>query len=220
MTETRFRTDAQVKAAVVSELEWTPSVDSTHIGVAVEGGAVALSGEVDTYAEKVLAETAALSIVGVTVVADELTVRTPWGPPTDEAIAAEVARALDRAVDVPEGIQAVVVDHHVTLSGTVTWRYQREAAERVVRYLKGVQGLSNLVSVRPALTPGDLSAAITAAFVRSAQIESQHIHVTAVGGSVTLDGTVASWSESRRADTVAWSAPGVTGVLNRLVIRE
>jgi osmotically-inducible protein OsmY len=52
MTQTQQRSDAQLKDAVVDELEWTPSVNSTHIGVAVDHGAVTLSGEVDSYPAK------------------------------------------------------------------------------------------------------------------------------------------------------------------------
>ncbi|MCY7340807.1 MAG: hypothetical protein LH603_02820 [Pseudonocardia sp.] len=34
---------------MVEELGWTPSVDGTHVGVAVNDSAVALSGEVASY---------------------------------------------------------------------------------------------------------------------------------------------------------------------------
>lgn len=54
-TPTSSRSDANRKAAVVDELGWTPAADSTHIGVAVDGGAVTLSGEVATYPDKMLA---------------------------------------------------------------------------------------------------------------------------------------------------------------------
>ncbi len=43
MTRTLRRSDFDIKSAVVDELEWTPSVDGTHVGVAVDDGAVTLS---------------------------------------------------------------------------------------------------------------------------------------------------------------------------------
>src|SRR5699024_11062562 len=44
--------DLDVQALVSAELEWTPDVDCTGIEVTVEHGAVVLSGEVDSYAER------------------------------------------------------------------------------------------------------------------------------------------------------------------------
>ena len=55
-------TESELQAAVTAELEWTPSVRSTHIGVAVHGGAVTLTGEVESYPEMRLAERAALRV--------------------------------------------------------------------------------------------------------------------------------------------------------------
>ncbi|MEO8888459.1 MAG: BON domain-containing protein [Jatrophihabitantaceae bacterium] len=39
-------------------------------------------------------------------------------------------------------------------------------------------------------------------------------------GDVTLDGSVRSWAEGRQAEHTAWSAPGITGVTNRLRIKS
>jgi osmotically-inducible protein OsmY len=219
MTQTLQKTDAQLKEAVGHELTWTPSIDGAHIGVAVEGGAVALSGEVDSYPEKLTAEKAVLRVHGVTAVANDITVRTSWGPRHDADVAREAGDALGRAVNVPDEVKAVVKDGHITLSGPVVWQYQREAADRAVRYLKGVKGIFNDVQIRPKVSPVDLKTAITAALVRSAQLESKRIVITAEGGNVTLDGTVASWTERLQADAAAWSAPGVTAVSNRLTVR-
>ena len=219
MTPTQQRTDAELKDAVADELGWTPSVNSTHIGVAVDHGAVTLSGEVDTYPERFLAERAALRVHGVTAVAEEVTVRNPRGAANDADIAREASEALERAVDVPpDSVKAVVHDHFITLSGSVTWYYQREAAERAVRYLKGVTGVHNTVKIKPAVSASGLKSAISAALVRNAQLEGKHITVTADAGVVTLEGTVHSGSERRQANTTAWSAPGVTNVMNHLRI--
>jgi osmotically-inducible protein OsmY len=44
----------------------------------------------------------------------------------------------------------------VTLKGDVEWQYQRQDAERVVRRFAGVKGVTNLIIVRPRVTPTDL----------------------------------------------------------------
>jgi osmotically-inducible protein OsmY len=219
MTQTPARTDAQLQAAVTDELEWTPSVNSARIGVAVDHGTVTLSGEVETYPQRLLAEKAALRVRGVTAVAEEVTVQNSWAERTDTDVAREATEALERAVEVPSGsVKAVVRDHHITLSGEVPWHFQREAAERAVRYTRGVFGVSNTIGIRPTVPAAGLESAITAALVRNAQLEGKDIMVMTDAGHVTLQGTVHSWSERHQADTAAWSAPGVTAVTNHLQI--
>ncbi|MBN9096674.1 MAG: BON domain-containing protein [Pseudonocardia sp.] len=218
MTSTPSGPDADLKSAVVQELEWTPGVDSTHIGVSVDGGAVTLSGEVATYPEKLLAANAVQRVHGVTAIAQEITVRVTGGT-NDSDIAREAGEALRRAVDVPESVQASVHDHVVTLSGVVDSRHQWVAAERTVHRTRGVTGVLNLVRIRPVAMASGVEAAITAAFVRHARIDSRDVTVTtAAGGLVTLEGTVRSWAESQDAEEACWAAAGVTEVSNRLLI--
>jgi osmotically-inducible protein OsmY len=219
MTQTSRRPDAELKAAVVEELRATPSVNSTHVGVAVTDGAVTLSGEVDSYPEKSLAEKAAQRVRGVTAIAEEITVRSTWGALNDTDIAREASEALQRAVDVPDTVKATVHDHVLTLSGDAAWQYQRAGAARAVRYLKGVRNVLNAVTIRPTAAVADIKTAIGAALLRNARIENEHITVTTgTAGAVTLEGTVHSWAERRQAEHAAWSAPGVTEVTNHLRI--
>lgn len=220
MTRTSKKPDADIKTAVVDELCWTPGVDSTHIGVAVDDSAVTLSGEVASYSEKLLAAKAVQRVHGVTAIAQEITVRVNGGV-NDSDVAREAGQALDRAVDVPESVKAAVTQHLVTLSGVVSWHYQREAAERAVRHSNGVTGVLNLVKIRPAAMAADVKAAITSALVRNARLESKHITVTTdVDGTATIEGTVRSWSERRQAEQACWAAPGVMDVVNHLRIQS
>lgn len=219
MIQTQQSKDDDLKDAVVDELAWTPSVNSTHIGVTVDHGAVTLSGEVDTFPERLAAEKAVLRVHGVTTVAEEVTVHNRWTEATDTDIAREATEALERAVDVPmDSVQAVVHDRFITLSGPVMWQYQREAAERAVRYLKGVTGVVNDITIRPSARAVGLRDALSAAFVRNAQLEVKNITILTQGGAVTLEGSVHSPAERRSADIAAWSAPGVTGVVNHLQV--
>ena len=55
MRETLSTKDHDIKAALVDELEWTPTVKADQIGVAVHNGAVTLSGQVETYPQKAAA---------------------------------------------------------------------------------------------------------------------------------------------------------------------
>lgn len=217
MTQTLRRSDADLKAAVVAELGWTGGVDSAHVGVAVTDGAVTLSGEVASYPEKLLACKAAQRVLGVTAIAQGITVRSARGPVNDTDLAREAGEALDRAVDVPGSVKVAVHGNVVTLSGAVDRQFQREAAERAVRYVKGVTGIFNLLTIRPVAMVAGAKAAITAAFVRNARLDSRHLTVTIDGGGrATLEGTVRSWAESRQAEHACWAAPGVVDVINDL----
>lgn len=135
--------DVELKSAILAELSWVPSVSSTHIGVAVSEGAVTLSGEVDSFPEQLLAEKAVARAHGVRAIAEEMTVRSDRGAANDTDIAREAGEAVHRAVDVPETVRVAVRSHAVTLSGTVAWQHEREAASRAVRYVRGVTAVLN-----------------------------------------------------------------------------
>ncbi|MGA7323525.1 MAG: BON domain-containing protein [Rhodomicrobium sp.] len=50
------------------------------------------------------------------------------------------------------------------------------------------------------------------------RIDANRITVEAEGNKVVLKGTVRSWVEREEAERVAWSAPGVTAVEDRIVV--
>jgi osmotically-inducible protein OsmY len=106
----------------------------------------------------------------------------------------------------------------VTLEGQVEWQYQRDSAERAVRNLIGVKGVSNLIKVTPKVTPTDLKQRIEQALKRISEEDAKRITVEVEGGKVTLRGTVRSWAERQEAERTVWSAPGITSVANRITI--
>lgn len=221
MTQTMTVTDTNLKALVADELRWTPAVDATKIGVAVNGGAVTLSGTVPSYPEKVLAGKAALRVRGVSALAQELTVHSEWARTDDADIAGEVVDALRRSVDVPSSVQATVAQHAVTLTGEVEWHFQRVAATHAVRSLRGVTGVVDAMTIRPRVHAGDVRHEITQALARNAALEGSHISVVVVSeGTVRLDGTVRFWAERHQAEHAAWAAAGVHSVINHLRIER
>ena len=58
-TATLTDKDLRVRDAVMQQLEWDPAVVANGIGVTARGGAVTLTGSIDTYAGKLAAERAA-----------------------------------------------------------------------------------------------------------------------------------------------------------------
>jgi osmotically-inducible protein OsmY len=219
-TTTATRTDPQIQMDVLAELKWEPRLNPNEVGVIVKDGVVTLTGWVDSYTKRWAAEDAAHRVRGVKAVANDIEVRlSATGERTDMDIAQEAVRALEWDAFVPvEKLDVTVSKGWVTLKGDVEWQYQKNDAERVVRRLQGVKGVSNLIVVKPRATPEDLKKKIEQALVRSAEVDAKNITVEVDGSKVILKGTVRSWAEKQEAERQAWAAPGVTSVDNRITI--
>lgn len=216
-----MKTDKQLQTDVVEQLQWEPGIHEAEIATAVKSGVVTLSGHVDSFAEKYAAIRATERLHGVAAVVDELQVKLPSEHRrTDNDIAHAAVSVLRWDITVPDDrIRMTVRDGWIILEGEVPWQYQKTSAERAIRNLIGVQGVTNLIAVKaPHANVFDVSAKIKNALRRTAELDADTITVEARDGSVTLKGTVHSYAERRDAERAAWSAPGVSHVDDRIAV--
>lgn len=217
MSTTATLVEQDLRETVIRQLAWDPEVDATMIGVSAKDGVVTLSGFVGTYAASLAAERAARRVYGVKAVANELEVKLARER-IDPDIARDALHALQSRINVPRGIDVTVRDGYVTLSGEVQWMYERIAAERAIRYLQGVKGVFNNITIRPSVSPQDVQKRITEALHRNADVDARRITVESIGGHVILGGSVRSWVERREAERAAWATAGVTMVDDRITV--
>ena len=190
--------DKKLRESVERQLDYAPDVPSGEIGVAVSNGVISLSGFVGTFADKIAAEEAVKSVYGVRVVANDIEVKPP-AEIVDPDLATNIVEAFRLNVTVPDDkIKVTVKKGWVTLEGNVDWGFQREAAEKAIRYLFGVRGVSNKIEVKPNVSADDIPTKIDEALSRNAEVDARRIRIKARGGSVTLSGNVRSWARKNR----------------------
>jgi osmotically-inducible protein OsmY len=190
-------TDQDMQKDITAELKWDSSLRDDDIAVGVREGIVTLGGFVDSLADKGKAERVAARVKGVRAVVNEIEVKLPtWSQRADPDIARAVLDALKWNIAVPhEHLRVKVEDGWVTLEGEVPWYHQKEAAERSVRFLTGVRGVLNLVTLKAQPTPRDVKKRIKDALHRAVEFDAEHITVEVEGNRAVLQGSVRSFAE-------------------------
>jgi osmotically-inducible protein OsmY len=219
-TNIATKTDAEITADVLAELAWDPAVTVADLDVMTSNGNVTLSGTAATFSIRDAAEDAAYRVFGVRGVTNDIVVvPVALGRP-DGDVAADVRTALTLDTLVPlDRVTVAVADGVVTLSGNLDYYYQREAAEDDAGQIAGVLDVVDLISVIPTdMMAADVADRITDAFARNAELFDDNVSVTVDGNAVTLGGTVSTWSEYYEAEDAAWRAPGVSSVVNNILV--
>ena len=214
------RTDEEIQKDVLEELKWDTRVHPNEVGVAVKDGIVTLTGWVDSYSKKMAAEAAAHRVHSVKAVVNDIEVHLPGSAErTDLDLAQAVLNALRWDAGIPAGkLDVTVSQGWVTLKGEVEYGFQKIDAEKAIRHVSGIRGITNLITVKPHVSPADLKQQIERELVRNAETDASNIKVEVEGGRVTLRGTVRAYAEKKAAEEAAWTTPGVTEVKNLITI--
>ncbi len=218
----RVRSDADIQQDVLDELSWEQHINVSDIGVSVKEGVVTLTGLVDNYLVRLAAQNAALRVKGAHAVANDIEARlhthtSAERTDSDLALAALYALKWDAAIQADK-LDVTVSHGYMTLKGEVEWPFQREAAERAIRRLAGIRGVTNWVAVAVHATPGDIKQQIKKALVRNAETDARRLTVEVHGHTAILKGQVRSFAEKLAAERTALSAPGIATVTNEIKI--
>lgn len=210
--------DLQLKKHVEEQFAIDPFLDAAAIGVSTKDAIVTLSGSVGSFSERYAAEAIVMSIHGVRALVNELKVHLPMDSERhDEDIARTAVSVLLWHSAIPEDrIRVEVSSGWITLHGQVDWHYQRVAAERSVRDLMGVRGVSNQISVANKALTIEIRNRICDALKQNAIMNAQALNVELVDDKAILSGTVQTLKCRNEAEQAVWNVPGITQVDNRI----
>ncbi|AZA50324.1 BON domain-containing protein [Chryseobacterium carnipullorum] len=214
-----MKTNSELQKDVQDAIKWEPLLHSAEIGVTAKDGVVSLTGVVDSFAKKAGAEKAAIKIKGVKALVENIEVNFPnsWTK-SDADVANEVLAALKSNDTVPdEKVSVKVEDGWVTLGGELNWNYERDAAKKAINFLPGIKAITNNIKIKSKVHDEIEKKDIENALRRSV-IEDNDIRVSVFGNTVTLEGTVNSLYAKEEAGHIAWKAPGIWEVKNKLTV--
>ena len=224
------RLDSQIRGDVISALVADPVTESFEITVTVDAGIVTLSGQVDSYTEKSVAEEVAQGVKGVIDVKNELTYDF-IADRTDIDIKEDIKYRLRSDASIDSGLITVKVnDGKVTLGGSVGSAAEKGGAATEAWIIPGVQSVNNKIDVKWWLDGGmadwgdgwadvDMTQAIENALVTNPRVKSFNVITTVDDGVATLTGTVDNLQAKRAAEEEAQDTLGVWRVKNYLRVR-
>ena len=214
-----MKTNENLQRDVQNAIKWEPLLNAAEIGVTARDGIVTLTGTVDSFGKKSEAENAAKNVAGVKAVVEEIKiVYSNAAQRADSTIAVDIIKALKSNWIPDERVQLRVENGWVTLEGNLPWNFQKDAVNKAAKNVSGVLGVNNEIVIKPASYDDIESKGIQEALSRNWSLSDQDIRVKVKGDTVSLEGIVHSHYQREEANRIAWSAPGVAMVNNRLLV--
>lgn len=242
-----IKTDAELEQAVEDALQIDPRTDAFTIDVTATGGVITLRGVVDNLRASRAATQDARRTVGVVDVTNRLRVQPVLDrPDTEIAEDVRQALAIDPDVSRFE-IAVDVINGVVYLTGNVDSYFEKGEADDIASRINGVTAVRNNLNVdtldsvitydpyiyqtyypydyswydyQPYYTfasDAEIEDDIKSELWWSPFVDSDEVEVTVDNGTVTLTGTVDTWSERTAATENAYEG-GATWVYNNLTV--
>ncbi|HEX3775255.1 MAG TPA: BON domain-containing protein [Polyangiaceae bacterium] len=215
--------DAEIQEAVVRELKWDTRIIDHNLRVSVDTGVVTLTGMVNSYGERVIAQDLAHAVAGVLDVANDIRVVVPVNlRRSDTELAHEVRLALEWDAALPATqIRSTAANGEVTLEGEVESLAQRDDAERAVHHLNGVRIVTNKLAIVPvASLREEVERSLESVLAERAHDDLKSFKLQVANGRVNLSGTVRSWMERQALIDAARRTRGVCSVEANLGIES
>ncbi len=226
------RPDYEIEQDILSSLAMDPATEVFEVSVKVDEAVVRLTGEVDSYAEKILAEKVAKRVRGVQQVINEIDY-VYTGSRSDADIKADVRMRLKWDPRIDDELIDIKVDKGVVkLSGTIGSMAEQRAAENKAQVVGAVRVDTRGLKVRPwaedkmirkkaAIIKRDseIKQAALDAMIADPRVASFKIQVSVEDAEVILTGTVDNLKAKRAAANAACNTAGVWNVNNKIKVR-
>lgn len=215
-----MKNNEELQKDVQDAIKWEPLLSAAEIGVIAKDGVITLTGVVDCYAKKIEAEEATKKVTGVKAVVEKIEIKFEgMGRKNDNEIASDALSALKWNWGVSnDKVKIKVEDGWVSMEGELHWNFQKESAQRSIKNIFGVKGVTNNITIKSETHDEVEKKGIERALKRNWSINDNNIQVQVSGKVVTLNGTVRSTYQRDEAERIAWNAPGVWLVTNALVV--
>ena len=137
--------DNEIATEVINALKWNWQVPNDKVKVKVEKGWVTLQGKLEWNYQKDAAKAAVGNLLGVTGVSNNITIKSEA---EDQIEKRDIENAFRRNWSLDDkDITVKVLEHKVTLSGTVDSWYQKDEAARITWNAPGVWEIDNKLVV-------------------------------------------------------------------------
>lgn len=224
--------DPELRTDVQGALYYDPATESYEVDVEADDGTITLTGAVESFQEKELAEEIAAGVKGVQAVDNQIEIDYA-AERTDDEIRDDVVGRLANSIWIESGLVDVSVNEgNVKLTGTVGSEAEKTRAKQAA-WVAGTESVDagelevewwlrdEMKREDRFLDPSDdqIAEAIRDTFLYDPRVKSFKPDVDVENGVVTLTGTVSNLQAKQAAKRDARHVPGVLMVNNHLRVR-